>query len=219
MAINISKKTKRIILYSLLVLLVLAIGVVFIANMQVSRAAEGRCYNSTDEIPYRRVALLLGTSRLGPHGKPNVYFVNRIEACAKLYQAGRISKVLVSGDNSRKEYNEPEDMRQALIAAGVPDSCIVLDYAGFRTYDSMVRAKKVFGLDSLTIISQQWHNERALYIASRVGIDAVAFNADDIKSRSTRSRIAVREWLARTKMFFDLLLMRDPHFLGDPIEI
>ena len=69
------------------------------------------------------------------------------------------------------------------------------------------------------MISQDWHNERALYIASRVGIDAVAFNADDIKSRSTKSRIAVREWLARTKMFFDLLLMRDPHFLGDPIEI
>lgn len=210
---------KRIVITVLAAAAIAAAAITISANVMVKRTAKGLCYDDTAAIPYRRVGLLLGTSKLNRHGGPNPYFTRRIKACAALYHAGKISKVLVSGDNSRKEYNEPEDMRQALIAAGVPDSCIVLDYAGFRTYDSMVRAKKVFGLDSLTIISQQWHNERALYIASRVGIDAVAFNADDIKSRSTKSRIAVREWLARTKMFFDLLLMRDPHFLGDPIEI
>jgi SanA protein len=103
--------------------------------------------------------------------------------------------------------------------AGVPDSNIVLDYAGFRTYDSMVRAKKVFGQDSLTVISQQWHNERALYIAGSIGMDAVAYNAVDVRSRSVKLKLAVREWLSRTKMVFDLLLKHDPHFLGDPITI
>ena len=130
-----------------------------------------------------------------------------------------MGKVLVSGDNSRNGYNEPEDMRQALVEAGIPDSCIVLDFAGFRTYDSMVRAKRVFGQDSLTVISQQWHNKRALYIANRVGVDAVAYNAADIDIRATKLRLAVREWLARTKMVFDLLFMHDPHFLGEQITI
>ena len=103
--------------------------------------------------------------------------------------------------------------------ASIPDSCIVFDYVGFRTYDSMVRAKRVFGQDNLTVISQQWHNERALYIANRMGVNAVAYNAADIDFRATKLRVTVREWLARTKMVFDLLFMHTPHFLGDPIEI
>lgn len=214
-----SRKTRHIILLALAALVVLTAAVTVTANVRVSRAAKGLCYSSTDDLPYRPVALLLGTSRLGRKGNPNPYFDNRIEACAELYHAGKISKVLVSGDNCRRGYNEPADMRLALLAAGVPDSCIVLDYAGFRTYDSMVRAKRVFCQDTLTVISQQWHNERALYIARRIGIDAVAYNADDIASRPTRLRLTVREWLARTKMTVDLLFMRDPRFLGEPMAI
>lgn len=212
-------KVKRILLITLATLLLLGVAVTVVANVRVNRATEGLCYSSTGDIPYRRVALLLGTTRLGRTGNPNPYFYNRIAACAELYHAGKVGKVLVSGDNSRKGYNEPEDMRQALMEAGVPDSCIVLDYAGFRTYDSMVRAKRVFGQDSLTVVSQQWHNERALYIANRIGVNAVAYNAADIDFRATKLRVTVREWLARTKMVFDLLFMCDPHFLGDPIEI
>ena len=83
----------------------------------------------------------------------------------------------------------------------------------------MVRAKKVFGQDSVTVISQDWHNERAVYIANRVGVDAVAFNAEDIAIRSIALKFRVREWLARTKMAFDLLFLHEPHFLGEPIEI
>ncbi len=213
------KMTIHIMLVAVVILFLVALAVSGVANVRVERAAKGHCYDSTDDIPYRRVSLLLGTTPIGPKGGPNPYFRNRIAACARLYHAGKVSKVLVSGDNCRRGYNEPEDMRQALMEAGVPDSNIVLDYAGFRTYDSMVRAKKVFGQDSLTVISQQWHNERALYIAGSIGMDAVAYNAVDVRSRSVKLKLAVREWLSRTKMVFDLLLKHDPHFLGDPITI
>ena len=212
-------KFKRVLLITLATLFLLGVAVTVVANVRVDRAAEALCYDSADDIPYRRVALLLGTTKLDRYGNFNPYFYNRIAACAELYHAGKVSKVLVSGDNSRRGYNEPVDMRQALIEAGVPDSDIVLDYAGFRTYDSMVRAKKVFGQDSLIVISQQWHNERALYIASCIGVDAIAYNAADVDYRATQMRMAVREWLARTKMVFDLLFKRDPHFLGEPIVI
>lgn len=190
-----------------------------IVNHSVNKLAKERCYSSVDEIPYRRVGLLLGTVRLTKNGNENVYFTYRIKACAELYKSGKVSHFLVSGDNCRRSYNEPEDMRNALVEQGVPFDSITLDYAGFRTYDSMVRASKVFGLDSVTVISQGWHNARAVYIGRRVGLDAIAFNAKDVTVRRTSVKFHIREWFARTKMAIDLLLMRDPHFLGDPIEI
>lgn len=202
----------------LAILLALAVITIIVSNVTVSHWSRGRCHTKTESVPSGRVALLLGTSRLGRHGNLNPYFVYRIDAAAKLYHSGKIRKILISGDTRRKGYNEPEDMRNALIAKGVPDSCIVLDYAGFRTYDSMVRAKKVFGQDSLIVVSQHWHNERALYIAHRIGVEADAFDAKD-RTGFTTIRLTVREWLARTKMAIDLLFMHDPHFLGEKIEI
>ena len=210
---------KRIVITVLAAAAIAAAAITISANVMVKRTAKGLCYDDTAAIPYRRVGLLLGTSKLNRHGGPNPYFTRRIKACAALYHAGKISKVLVSGDNSRIGYTEPEDMRQALVEAGVPDSVIVLDYAGFRTYDSMVRAKKVFGQQRLTVVSQPWHNERALYIAHRIGVDAIAYNAADFENRQWKLRLTVREWLARTKMAVDLLSLHDPHFLGEPIEI
>ena len=196
----------------------LLVGIVIAANISVSHWSRGRCYTDTHQLPSGRVALLLGTSRLGRYGGANPYFIYRIEAATELFRSGKIRKILISGDNSRKDYNEPLDMRSALLKKGIPDSCIVLDYAGFRTYDSMVRAKKVFGQDSLIVVSQHWHNERALYIAHRIGVEAVALDAKDW-SGFTSLRLQVREWLARTKMAIDLLFQRDPHFLGEKIEI
>lgn len=206
---------KRLVWATALVLA--AVAVVAIPNVMVERAARGRCYGSVDAVPQRRVGLLLGCAQRLRDGRPNPYFDRRVAACVELYHAGKISKVLVSGDNSRADYNEPADMRRALMAAGVADSDIVLDYAGFRTYDSMVRAQRVFGQSQLTVVSQEWHNERALYIADRIGLDAVAYNAADVDLR--RAGQTVREWLARAKMAFDLLFPHDPHFLGDPVAI
>lgn len=190
-----------------------------VVNHSVNKETEGRCYSNVDEIPYRRVGLLLGTARVTRQGYENPYFYYRTGACAELYHAGKIHRILISGDNSRKDYNEPFDMMNELVSLGVPTDSITLDYAGFRTYDSMVRAKEVFGQDSVTIISQDWHNERAIYIANRVDVDAIAFNACDVSIRSVTLKLKVREWLARTKMAIDLLLRHDPHFLGEPVVL
>ena len=209
---------KRLLYIFLSLIAILTIGVIF-CNRAVIKTAEDKMYDDVLVIPYNRVGVLLGTSPKGRSGKPNVFYIRRIEACVALYQAGKIDRILVSGDNSRTTYDEPTCINEDLIAAGVPDSVIYLDYAGFRTYDSMVRAKEVFGLSSFTIISQPFHNERALYIATRKGLDVIAFNALDVQLRRWQIRMTVREWLARTKAVLDVYTHKQPHFLGEPITI
>ncbi len=189
------------------------------ANVWVERAAEGRIYTDVDSIPYNRVGLLLGTNPMNRLGRPNSYFINRINTAVKLFHAGKIDYIIASGDNHTRGYDEPTAMRDSLMAHGVPTERIVLDYAGFRTLDSVVRAKEVFGCDSLTIISQADHNARALYLAEANGIEAVAVSAPLRAGRWVRTRLALREWLARDKMMLDVWTGKQPHFLGEKIEI
>jgi SanA protein len=162
---------------------------------------------------------VLGASQKTVRGTTNLYFSYRIQAAYQLFKAGKVSYLLLSGDNHIKGYDEPSDMRNALLALGVPDSCIVLDYAGFRTLDSVVRCNEVFGEDSITVISQEFHNQRALFIASKNNIDAIGFNAQEVnKNYSFRTR--VREYFARVKCVLDIyVLYTSPHFLGDKIYI
>ena len=209
---------KHLIYIFLSLIAILAIGVIF-CNRAVIKTAEDKMYDDVLVIPYNRVGVLLGTSPKGRSGKPNVFYILRVEACVALYKAGKIDRILVSGDNSRTTYDEPTCIKEDLIVAGVPDSVIYLDYAGFRTYDSMVRAKDVFRLSSFTIISQPFHNERALYIATRKGLDVIAFNALDVQLRRWQIRMTVREWLARTKAVLDVYTCKQPHFLGEPMTI
>ena len=209
---------KRLLYILLALLVVLTTGIIG-SNRAVVNTAKDRMYDDVSAIPFNRVGVLLGTNPKGRKGNPNPFYINRIEACAALYKAGKIERVLVSGDNSRATYDEPTCIKEDLIAAGLPDSVIYLDYAGFRTYDSMVRAKEVFGLSSFTIISQPFHNERALYIATRKGLDVVAFNAPDVHLHRWQIRMIVREWLARTKAVLDVYTGKQPHFLGEPIII
>ncbi len=188
-------------------------------NRAVLKAAEGKMYDDVSAVPANRVGLLLGTSPVGRSGQPNLFYRYRIEACVTLYRAGKIERILVSGDNSRTTYDEPTRIKEDLVAAGIPDSVIYLDYAGFRTLDSMIRAKEVFGLNAFTIISQPFHNERALFITSRKGIEAVAFNARDVQLKRWQIRMTLRECLARTKAVIDIHTGKQPHFLGEPINI
>ncbi len=187
------------------------------ANIVVERCGE-RVSTDVDKIEAREVGLLLGTK---PHGKygPNLYFRYRIEAAAELYHAGKIRRIIVSGDNSRKDYNEPEAMRRALEARGVKPEDIYEDYAGFRTLDSVIRADKVFGQKRFTVISQMFHCKRALYLAERNGIDAIGFAAQDVRIPRFRLKNHLRETLSRSAAVLDILLGRGPHFLGDPIRI
>jgi len=199
--------------------LVVSALLVLICNSKVKKSVEGRMYQEVSEIPYRRVGVVLGTSPVRPNGNPNMYFRYRMEAVAKLYFAHKISYVIVSGDNHKHEYNEPECMRRALIAMGIPDSVIYSDYAGFRTFDSMVRCKEVFGQDSVTVISQYWHNERALYIAQHAGLDAIAFNATDVQVKHSYLKNHIRELLAKVKVVLDVAFHKQPKFLGEPVKV
>lgn len=196
-----------------------AATVVGSCNAIVKHSAKGRLYSNVQEIPYRQVGVLLGTSPNIANGTPNRYYHHRIEAAANLYFAHKISYILISGDNHRHGYNEPEEMRQSLIALGLPDSVITLDYAGFRTYDSMVRAHKVFGQRSITVISQYWHNERAVFIAKQKGMDAIAFNAQDVSYRREYLKNHLREVFAKVKVVWDVATHKNPRYLGESIAI
>jgi SanA protein len=191
---------------------------VFLCDRAVTRTAKGKTYTNVEKVPYNKTGLLLGTSKYLSDGSINLYYRYRIESAAALLRHNKIKYLVISGDNGREEYNEPEMMRADLMAAGIDSARIFLDYAGFRTFDSMVRLKKVFGQEQVTLVSQAFHNERALYIASREGIAAVGFNARDV-DRHTGFRVQLREKGARVKLFLDYLFAKEPRFLGEKIVL
>lgn len=152
------------------------------------------------------------------NGSKNDFFFNRIDSAIALYKYGKVKNIIISGDNSSTVYNEPEDMKVELIKNGIPESLIYLDYAGFRTLDAVVRARDVFGQNSFIVISQKFHNERAVYLARKKGINAFGYNAKDIqvyKGFMTN----LRELFARNKMFIDLFFDVKPKFAGKKIII
>lgn len=211
------KRLKKIIRWAFVLGLVITATIGF-TELWVHQSTKTALFNTTKEIPKNKVGLLLGTGKYLQNGWRNLYYTYRIQAAVSLYKSGKISYLLVSGDNSREEYDEPSTIKADLIAQGIPENRIVLDYAGFRTLDSVVRAKKIFGQHQLTIISQPFHNKRAICIAKSKGIEAVGFNAKDVSTRYG-IKVVIRERLARVKMLLDLLIGKEPKFLGDPIKI
>jgi SanA protein len=201
----------------LLVLLPVLIGCwIFIwwSNAKVEDTAGKYIYDDLNAIPMHKVGLVLGTSRFLTTGAPNPYFSYRIQAAKSLYFSGKIRYLLLSGDNRFFSYNEPREMRRELIRMGIPDSVIVLDFAGFRTFDSVIRGNKVFRLKKFVIVSQEFHNLRAVYIARHFGIEAIGFNAQDPPEDFTL-KVRLREYLARAKMMLDLYVFhQEPYFLG-----
>lgn len=191
---------------------------IFISDWIVKSSVAAKVYSQTDQIPYNKVGLVLGTSKYLVSGNNNAYYTYRIDATYNLYKANKIDYVLVSGDNGTIYYDEPTAMKKDLIAKGIPANRIFLDYAGFRTLDSVVRSKKVFGQSKITIISQKFHIERALFIAKHNDIDAVGFVASKV-SNKYGLRTKVREKFARVKLMLDVLFNTQPKFLGDPIII
>ncbi len=200
-------------------MLILSCVFIFWSRQEIVSFAEGKTWEDVGKIPFNRVGLLLGSNKYGNYGGENLFFTYRINAAVELFNGGKIKHIIVSGDNHREGYDEATDMHDALVALGVPDSCITLDYAGFRTFDSVVRAKKVFGQDSITVISQKFHNERAVYIADHFGIHAIGFNAMEVPSKYDR-RTKLREYLAKAKAILDLYVLgSEPKFLGEKIRI
>jgi len=192
---------------------------IFAINTLVEQKVNPYLFDDINSVPKNKVGLLLGTSKYTGGGKYiNYYYKYRLEAAKALFDADKIEYILISGDNATRYYDEPTQMRKDLIAMGIPDSNIVLDYAGFRTLDSVVRAKKVFKTKQLTVISQKFHNQRAIYIGKNKDMKMIGFNAKDISIRAG-FKTQIREKLARVKMMLDLITNKEPKFLGDEIEI
>ena len=203
------KKTIKIVQWGVTVFVILCIILMLICNQIVVNNAKGKVFSEIDSIKYNKVGLLLGTTPQARIGRiTNYFFVYRIDATERLYKARKIEKILISGDeHSLDGVNEPECMRDSLVARGVPASAIILDGKGYRTICSVVNANKVYGLKSFTVISQKFHNERAIYQAEHLGLDVEkiqAYNAEDPKSRRAYLT-TIREYFARVKMFIDLL--------------
>ncbi|MBC9813931.1 YdcF family protein [Crocinitomicaceae bacterium CZZ-1] len=208
---------KRLFKYGV-ILLLLIIGFTVFCNWKIAGDTKAYVFDRISDVPQQKVGVLLGTSKLLKNGNSNQYFTNRIEAAVQLFEQDKIQYIIVSGDNSSKEYNEPEDMKIALVERGIPENRIILDYAGFRTFDSVIRAKEIFGQTKYVIISQKFHNQRAVYIARKNGIEAYGFNAEDVKNYGG-FKTKVREIFARNKVFIDQLIGQKPKFLGEKIEI
>ena len=204
---------KRLLL-ALMMLVLAFVAVVAYANITAVWASRGRIFTDVSKIPPIRVGLVFGTTdRVG--GRENLYFRYRIDAATEVWNAGKIETLIVSGDNRSRYYNEPEKMRQALVRRGIPAERIVCDYAGLRTLDSVVRAKEIFGADTVLFISQRFQNERAIYLAKAHGLKAYGFAARDVESRAGL-KTRLREVGARVKMWLDVhFLNTQPRYLGE----
>ena len=227
---------KKTVTYGFAIMLLACVALLFICNLLVVNNARGKAFSEIDSIKYNKVGLLLGTTPQARLTKvTNYFFIYRIDAAEQLYKAGKIREILISGDeNSLDGVNEPECMRDSLVARGVPKSAIILDGKGYRTICSVVNANKVYGLKSFTIISQEFHNERALYQVEHLGLNIEniqAYNAKMPKSRRAYLT-SIREYFARVKLFWDLLIYKKsaPYannipqdaiqsFLGRPVVI
>ena len=207
------KKIVKIIVWMGGIMAVICIAIMFICNQIVVNNAKGKVFSDIDSIKYNKVGLLLGTTPQARIGRiTNQFFIYRIDAAEQLYKAGKIEKILISGDeNSLDGVNETECMRDSLVARGIPTNAIILDGKGYRTISSVINANKVYGLKSFTIISQKFHNERAIYQAEHLGLDVKniqAYNAKDPKSRRAYLT-TIREYFARVKMFLDLMTNKE----------
>lgn len=176
----------------------------------IMSSAQNRYYDNLSNLPFHEYGLLLGTSPISPQGGHNYYFDTRIQATAELYHYGKIRRIIASGGNyiDQDGCNELTAMRDSLIAYNIPDSAIILDYQGTRTLYSILQAKTICNHTNVTIISQKYHNERAIYLARHYGLEAVVYNAKTPDIWNKRLKNELREYLVRVKVFIDLIKLK-----------
>lgn len=188
------------------------------ANFTAIWSSRGRLFNHVEELPETKVGLVFGTTDR-VNGQENLYFRYRIDAAVRVWKSGKVKTLLVSGDNRSQYYNEPEKIKQALMARGVPEDRIICDPKGLRTLDSVVRAKEAFGADTILFISQKFQNERAIYLAKAHGMNTYGFNAQDVETQAGL-KTKIREVGARVKMWLDVnFLGTRPIHHGDTLEL
>jgi SanA protein len=222
---NLPKRFKLLIRWKLiamlLLLLLLPVGVAIGLRGYTALAARSQIYTLAT-VPERPVAVVFGASVLA-NGRPSAMLADRVKLAAELYRTGKVKALLLTGDNHIVSYNEPEAMRQYARDLGVPDSALVLDYAGFRTYDSCYRARDIFQVTSAILVTQDFHLDRALLICNGLGIEAVGVAADVMRptgyARSSLFYSETREFSATVLSVFDLLRGAKPYYLGDPLPI
>ncbi len=205
----------RVFLYGVSAVVLVLVG----TNLQIVLSTRNSVYAPGEQPETYPIAIILGTSNKTSDGEPNQFFENRIETAAALYKEGKVSHIIVSGDNRSKYYNEPKLMQKALLDQGVPADVITMDYAGLRTLDSIVRGKEIFGQGKMTIITQTFHGYRALFISRYYGIDAMVVAAPDPDDRLF-IMVKLREYFARTKAWLDLYILKtSPQHLGDKEQL
>lgn len=202
----------------LAVLVLAVLALVWGCEWWISRAARGRCFELLEAVPEAPVGVVLGAAPKLANGQTNLFFVRRLEAAAALFKAGRVKALIVSGDNGTRGYDEPTAMQRGLVELGVPEARIVCDFAGFRTLDSVVRAKEVFGQTRVIFVSQRFHNERAIYLARASGVEAHGFDAAAVPVAAA-PKTFLREKLASVKAVLDIILGTRPKFLGKKVAV
>lgn len=211
-----NKQSFKLLAYAM-GLLVLAL---FVIDRYVSFTTSTYIYDNLNNIPKKKAALVLGTTKYVATGTQNLYYRYRLDAVEKLFKAGKVDAIVISGDNATRYYNEPVQMQKDLIKRGISQDHITLDYAGFRTLDSVVRAKAIFDLDSYTVVSQRFHCERAIFLAhAHNQPDVIAYQAQSVPLGQFFT-IRLREVLARFKAFLDIYILgTKPKFLGDKVSV
>ncbi len=218
--IAMSHKKKRFLWFKLGALPFLLLGAfVLFCNLWVVLSTKSRVFDSIADIQANPIGLVLGTSKKVAPNQPNQHFEHRLAAAAELYRGGKVRHLLVSGDRDSRYYNEPRDMTTKLLSLEVPKEAITPDNSGYRTLDSIVRAKKIYGLDRVTIISDGFHVNRALFVAQKEGLEAVAFASQPVRLKYSL-KVRLREYLARVLVVLDLYLFdTQPNEMGDPVSI
>ena len=210
-------------IFKLLIQLIALIALIYLwiiyNNNSMAKEASALIYHDINKIPAKKAALVLGTSKYLRGGQINYYYKYRIDSAVKLFNTGKVRAIVVSGDNGSKNYDEPTTMHDDLVARGIPSRYITIDYAGFRTLDSVVRAKVIFSLEDYIIVSQQFHLERAIYLAHAKGQTVTGFVAKDFKNTIRAKRMQHRELLARAKAFIDVHMGVEPKFYGKKVEV
>ncbi|MFH1523984.1 MAG: ElyC/SanA/YdcF family protein [Chloroflexota bacterium] len=202
----------------LLILVIFGLLVLFVPRLVTGLYARSRTYNS-DNVPARRVAIVFGAG-LWRNGSPTPVLEDRVTTAANLYFAGKVEKLLLSGDNRVVDYNEPWAMRDLALSLGVPEDALVLDYAGRRTYDTCYRAKAIFGVTEAILVTQEFHLPRALYLCNRLGVSSVGVEADSrVYRKSSVLYWNMRELVATVAALWDVNISHPVPVLGDPLPI
>lgn len=207
-----SKLVKKIAKY-LTALLAFFVFILILTDLAIGFYVRQGIYSELDKIPHRPYGLLLGTAKYFSRNTPNLFYQRRLLAAEELFKAQKVDYLLLSGDNRTESYNEPRTMYKDLRKMGIPEIFMYMDFAGFRTLDSIIRADQVFKAHSITIITQKFHCERALFIAKYHNIDAICYAAGYPEGYHF---VRFREFFARIQALWDLLIEKQPHFLGDP---